>query len=249
MRTIFALALAACGTGAPAPAVEPAPSNQAVATHATPAPEVHWDAAANKFVASLLPAVAHGRELVVVPVHDSDGGRGNPNLRLEVRDRTDKVTQTIAIARADEYDHLVVNGNKASPELERRLDAANRELAKLHGLHDLQAMHGLEVQKPAGDALQHFAIGDGLDVDFAGDHLHVFHHNANNAFVTLDTHGWLAKPRPMPDDPSRTAMCKNPAFLAGVYHANEINVLVVEIAYMGTDTCWEPTEQFHVIAW
>ena len=239
MRTLPLLALAACGTGAPAPAaVESPPSNQ-VAPRATPAPEVQWDSAANRFVAPALPAVARGAEIVVLPIHENDSGRGAPNLRLELRDRTDKTTQTIALMRPDEYERLVVETTKAGPELERRLGAANRELAKLHGLHDLQAMHGLEVQKPADDKLQHLAIGDGLDIDFAGDHLHVFRHNANNAFITLDTRGWLAK----------LDKCEHPAYLAAVYHANEINVLVVEIAYTGTDTCWEPSNQLHVVAW
>jgi hypothetical protein len=44
-------------------------------------------------------------------------------------------------------------------------------------------------------------------------------------------------------------MCSNPAFLSGAYHATEINALVVDIGYKGTDTCWEPSDQLHVIAW
>jgi hypothetical protein len=233
MRTLLALALTACGGTSPQPAA-PAPSNQLdVAPRTTQAPEVRWDAAMHQLVNPGLPAVARGGELVVLPVVESDGGRGNSNLRLEVRDRTDKLAQKIALWTADEFDKL---GDDAR---DRRIQAANRELAQLHGLHDLTAMHGLEIEPPADNKLKHLAIGDGLDVDFAGDHLHVFRHNANQPFITLDTRGWLAK----------ADKCDHPAFVKAVYHANEINVLVVDIAYMGTDTCWEPSDQLHVIAW
>jgi len=39
------------------------------------------------------------------------------------------------------------------------------------------------------------------------------------------------------------------AFLDGVYHAEGINVLVAQIGYRGTDTCWEPADQMHVVVW
>ena len=28
-----------------------------------------------------------------------------------------------------------------------------------------------------------------------------------------------------------------------------IVILVVDVAYRGTDTCWEPTAQLHVLSW
>jgi len=238
-------ALCACG-GSPSPQHPPADDpnwgHVEPRTRETPAPAVAWGAD-HRFAWSNLPAVARGAELVAVPIVDSDGGRGNPNLRVEVRDRSDHVVQAIAVATSDEMEKLAPGG-APSPELTERLAAANRALALLHGVHDFVAMHPLEVQPPAEGSDKHLAIGDGFDVDWNHDHLHVFRHNVERDFLTLDGTPWLAKPRTAAGEP-----CANPAYLAAAYHAPDINVIVVELAYKGTDTCWEPGNQLHVVAW
>lgn len=230
------IALAACG-GSSAHEPRPALGNEHVATvtRATPPPTISWKD--NDFAVTGLPAVARAAEVVVVAVHDGDGGRGYPNLKIEVHDRADHVIQTIAVMTSNEHDTLAPAAKQA------RVDAANVALATLHGVHDLVAMHPLEVTKP-GDAAPHFAIGDALDVDFSGDHLHVFHHNSDHSLAVRDSSSWLA---PSTKGPAGT--CSNPAFLANAFHTAGIAVVVAEIGYTGTDTCWEPGHQFHVVTW
>jgi hypothetical protein len=213
----------------------------------TPAPAIAFASAdEGTWKMTGLPAVARGGELAVVAMVENDGGRGNPNLQLEVRDRSDKVIQTIAVMTPNEAETLTTPDRHAKPELQRRIDAANRELAQLHGLHDLVAMHSLDVQKaPSGEPhAEHLAIGDGFDVDFLRDHLHVFVSNANRPFVNLDTRAWGAKP----SDPQLCAGINAP-YLGDVAHAKSINLLVVTIRYTGNDSCWEPSDQHHVVVW
>ena len=248
MRAAAAVAMAcvACGGKPPPgeahPPAQQTPLDSPVTARATPPPRLAWRGGA--FVADGLPAVARSGELAVVAVRDSDGARGFANLHVEVRDRTDKVAQTIAVMTVDEFEQLVPDHKTQTPELAHRLEIANHELAKLHGVHDLVAMHALEVQ-PTKD-LPHLAIGDELEVDFSVDHMHVFHHNEDRPFITLGATAWLAKPgKRCPDCPP----CENPALLAGAYHVVPIAVLVVDISYSGTDTCGEPPDQWHVVAW
>jgi hypothetical protein len=236
--------LAACG-GHPAPASKRQPAtalDSQVTVRSTPPPKLAWQDGA--FVVTGLPAVGRGGEVAVVAVRDNDSGRGFKNLRIEARDRTDKVVQTVPVMTVDEYQQLVPDGKTASAELAHRLEVANHELAKLHGLHDLVAMHALELQ-PTTD-LPHLAMGDELDVDFSVDHVHVFHHNDMRPFITTSAIAWLA-------GPGKTCAgcppCANPALLVNAYHATLITVLVLDIGYRGTDTCWEPPDQWHVIAW
>lgn len=235
--------LAACGGAPPEPAAPITGRVEPALQRSTPAPVVQWKD--SSFAADTLPAVARAGEITVLAIRESDAGRGYPNLRIEVRDRADKVIQTIPVMTSNEFETLAPDGTPG-PALRTRIDTANAELAKLHGVHDLVPMHALEVQDPHDNGPRHFAIGDGFDVDWSKDHLHVFHHNTDRSFLTLDGSRWLVKDhKPCPN----CDLCENPAFLAGVYHATSINVLVVEIGYKGTDTCWEPGDQLHVVAW
>jgi hypothetical protein len=50
--------------------------------------------------------------------------------------------------------------------------------------------------------------------------------------------------------PARTvARCasENPARVATTYQAPGVDLLVVRITYAGTDTCWEPADELHVV--
>jgi len=230
-------ALGACGPADPPTATGGAPPSRRSAGP----PRVAWR---DRDVAlSGLPAVAEDGSSVVVALRNSDGGRGYPNLKLELRDRTDRVLQTIPVMVSNDFEKLAPDG-KPGAELARRIADANHELAVQHGLHDLVPLHALEIQKPTGEGDPHLAIGDGLDVDWSKDHLHVFVHNQDRPFITLDGKAWLAKPQPFAG-----GTCENPAFLAGAYHADDEKAIVLELGYRGTDTCWEPGHQWHVVAW
>jgi hypothetical protein len=243
MRTCLLLVLAACGGASTPPPHAVENHAEPVATRETPAPTVAW--ADGKPTVTGLPAVAKAGELVVVPISGGDAGRGYPNLRIEVHDRSDKTVQTIDVLTSNEFESLAPGG-AASPPLQKRIAEANATLARLHGVHDLAPMHTLEIQDPGDGGTKHLAMGDGLDVDWDTDHLHVLHHNTDNAVTVLDGKPWLVKDhKPCPS----CAPCENPAFLDGVYHATGINVLVVQIGYRGTDTCWEPADQMHIVTW
>jgi hypothetical protein len=233
----------ACGSRPPEPQAPPLSSHVEQHHRTTPAPIVSWRDGG--FFTDALPAVARAGEVTVVAIRESDAGRGYPNLRIEVRDRADKTIQTIPIMTSNEFETLVPD-ETPSQGLRHRIDAATAELARLHGLHDLVPMHSLEIQKPPDEGLQDFAIGDGFDIQWNKDHVHVFRHNINEALTSRDGTKWLEKDhKPCPN----CEVCENPAFLAGVFHATEINVLVVEIGYKGNDTCWEPCDQLHVFTW
>jgi hypothetical protein len=245
MRLALLATLAACGGTSTAPATpttienHPAPLRE----RDTPPPTIAF--ADRRFQWTGLPAVAKGGELAIVPISGGDAGRGYPNLKLEVHDRSDRTIQTIDVMTSNELETLAPGG-APSTTLQQRITDANAELARLHGVHDLAPMHTLELQKPADGSAQHLAIGDGFDVDWNTDHLHVLHHNTDHEVIALDGKTWLVEDhKPCPTCPP----CENPAFLDGVYHAEGINLLVVQIGYRGTDTCWEPADQMHVVTW
>lgn len=237
-----AWAVVGCG-GSRAPAPDPAPQNVVQPpARSTPAPAIAWQD--EHLVTTGLPAVARAGELAVIDMRDNDSGRGNANLRIEVRDRTDRLVQTIPVMTADEAEALAPGGH-ASPTLARRIADANRALASLHQLHDLVAMQPLEVQKPSG-SLAHLAIGHDIDVDFSDAHLDVLVHDGERVLAHRATGGWEAAPE---KSCAQCPVCDHPAFLGAAYHVTGIDLVVVDIAYMGTDTCWESSDQRHVVSW
>ncbi|MEO6772015.1 MAG: hypothetical protein ABI467_03225 [Kofleriaceae bacterium] len=251
MRALALLAIAigascagaGCGGSPPPPATSAEPTATAAAQRETPAPVIGWKD--HGFAAETLPAVARAGEIVVVPRRIIDE-RGYPNLALEVRDRADQTIQTIPILAPSESESLAPGGTPTEA-LTRRIAAANAELAKLHGLHDLVAMGAMELQPPDGPTSAHLAMGDNLDVDWNGDHVHVFRHDQDRALVTRDGHTWLA---PAYTSKAGAGTCEYPAFLRAAYHALQLRLVVVQLAYRSpSDACGVPSDQFHVVAW
>jgi hypothetical protein len=58
---------------------------------------------------------------------------------------------------------------------------------------------------------------------------------------------WLVADRPM--CPGCTEVCHNDAVLGGGYLDRDRRAALVVVSYRGTDTCWEPGSEAHVIAW
>ncbi len=239
MRAALLVAIAACGSSAP-PAVVPVSHVEAV-PRTTPAPTIEW--AGDKLAAPGLPAAASHGEVAVIAVSDLDGGRGWPNLHIEVRDRSDKLIQTIAVMTPNEYETFVVDG-KPTGKLDERIAAANRELAKLHGVHDLVALHALELGGSGDTEPGAIASGDGLDVEFRGNRVRLFHRPQQRPFDVRSAQSWL-----IPETKDRGQICEYPASLAGVFHSSEIRLIVVEIQYRSSDTCADPSPSFHVVAY
>jgi hypothetical protein len=232
-------ALWACGAGTP-PAGDHLVGSARDAPHReTPAPAIAWNADAKAFETPTLPAVARAGELVVVPIIERDGERGFPNLRIEVRDKSDTIVQTIQIVTSNEM---------AAPtnHVAERVQAANTELARLHDLHDLVTMKPLDVQPASDSGATHLAMGDGLDIDWGGDHLHVFRHNSDRAVVIREAKKWQAGL----DDCKTCGACAYLSYLKAAFHAPEISVIVVELGYRSDrDSCGEPSDQQHVVTW
>lgn len=248
LRGLLVLALtctacAACGGPTHAHAPPPSGAAELPPERATPPPSIEWRD--GNFVTTGLPAIARGGEVVVIGYHDADSMRGFPNLRVEVLDRHDQVVWKVPIMVPTEYEQLAPDG-APSVELARRIGHANAELQRLHGVHDLVPMRALGVLPPGDGVAPHMASGDGIDVDWADDHLHVFRHNSERAVVTREGTGWL---EPDHKPCAGCDVCHNPAFLDAVFHAPEIQAVLVWIGYKGSDTCIEPSARPHVVAW
>ncbi len=222
---VIALAAAACAND-PAPAPQgPAPHPiDVAAARTTPAPQIEWTNGA--FVSHGLPAIAAAGEVIELGVASADGKQ----LTLEVRGADDHVLHATQVTASS-------------------LDAANHELAIDHGVHDLRAMHALDVEAGHDGEDQHWATGDNLDVEWREHHLRVFRHNVTQPLADRDSNAWLA-----PAATAATCVGANPAFLRAVYHAPGMqlgggNTVVVAMAYRGTAECPAPPDQLHVVSW
>ncbi|HUS28488.1 MAG TPA: hypothetical protein VMZ53_08265 [Kofleriaceae bacterium] len=226
MRALVALVLVACGSHASHSTLKGS-SEPARAAPTTPAPAISF--IDDRFEVRGLPAIARDRSIVVVPVIEGDGGRGYPNLALEVRLNNDKPIETLPVMISNDYEALVANGS-AMPELVRRIEKTNARLREIHGKDDL-----VEMKR-----------SDNLDgrVSYANGTL----------TLVLDAGRSLASEHPDWKAPqllrrTNAPPCENPEYLKAVYFAEGINAIVVEIAFEGTDTCWEPGNQLHVVTW
>lgn len=207
------------------------------------APAIAWSE--NHFMIDGLPAVARAADVVIVPLRENDAGRGFPNLRLELRGRDDTAMRSIQVLNSNEYESLAPGGIP-SPALMRRIIAANRQLEQLHATHHLVAMRPLALQPASDDRDPHVATGDGLEVDWRDNRLVVVADDTKRIVAAADGRAWLAPPHP---SCASCEPCENPAFVGAIYHAVAIDVIVAQIRYRGTDACWEPSDQFHVVAW
>jgi hypothetical protein len=226
--------VAACGGTTAKPA---AVDNRAdVVARDSAAPRIAWVASENRFVGTGLPAAAREGMVAVVAVSGGDGARGYPNVHVEVRDRDDGLVQTIAVVAANDWEQLAPDG-KPGPQLDHHIADVNHELARIHGHYDLVPLAELKVMD------DDLALGDGLFVGWNGDRIDIVRKPAADArdqrLARRDTSAWRAP----------KASCEHPAYLGGAYHVDPINLVVVDVRYRGTDTCWEPPDQWHVVAW
>jgi hypothetical protein len=211
----------------------------------SPVPHIAWHNAHHPpFELTRLPAVARSGEVAILPLQDNDAGRGNVNLRFELRDRADRLVDKFVVMTANEYEQFVPDGEQATLPLNDRIASANRKLADLHSQHDFTAMRAFDASETAEQMTP--IAGDGFVVTFGDDHkLHVRAQTGPD-LATADGSAWLA---PTGKRCAQCPPCENPARLDAFYKAPEINVVVVRITYGGTDTCWEPPDQLHVVTW
>lgn len=227
------LVTAACGQPAPPVLTGHAPLGEP----AGPAPAVAW--ADHAITTTGLPAIARDGSSIVVAHRDSDGGRGNPNVTLVEKDRGDRELGRFVVITADDVDRLDAHA------LELRFTAAAGWLDQRHAARRLTAMTALVTRPPTDDAPAQ-AAGAGLTLRWAPNQLVL--ERAGGAAVTRETPAsWLAADHPL--CPTCREICHNDAFLAGGYADLERSAAVVVVGFRGSDTCWEPGSQEHVVVW
>ncbi len=224
MRAAALVVLAGCGAAAPPPPLtSTAPSRTAPTT---PAPAVTF--ASMQLAATGLPAVAADGSLLVHTVVDGDGGRGNLNMVLAVRDRSDREIERFVVVTANESEGQFDDRGPAAP-LVAKIAAANRWLADRHARSDLRVLTTEEVA-----------------VELTPSRLTI---RARGTLVveTATPASWA-----MPDKPMcRTCaeICHHPLSLGAAHAALAHNLVLITVAYGGTDLCPEPVSQHHVITW
>ena len=230
---LFALALVACGGTTHDSVIKGTGVPQVAPT--TPAPSITF--ANDKFEVHGLPAISRDREVTVLPIVEGDGGRGYPNLRIELRSESDKTFETDQVLIANDYEKLVVDG-KPSDELAKRIDHVNQRLRELAAQHELVPLQRTEITDTE------FVIHETWEVTYAKSILKIVFDAGHS--LTFEHPEWKApQGARVPGAPP----CENPESLKAVYWTHNINAIVAEITYQGTDTCWEPGDQLHVITW
>ncbi len=226
------LALGACGSST---TTAPPLQGSAAPPPASPAPSISWSA--DRFAHTGLPAVSNEGQTVVFWTSINDGGRGYPNLTLESRTRADAADQTLKVLSVDEYEAMVPE-TKPAPALEQRIAAGNQWLADLHRKLDLRPMRELVVDS-TDRWTQHAAKLDDVTLDWQKDHLTIRRGAAT--LLSRDTPAsWNA--------PSKDS-CQNASKLGAAWIDVDRRVALVDVTYNGTDSCWEPSDQLHVVSW
>lgn len=251
VRTTFALVLlaAACGGssknasvgngGGPTGPLGPAPTVSFDTT------EGDWGA----FHTTGLPAVSHDGTRVIVEHVDNDGGRGAPNLALVVRDRADaKVAEHVvltadAAAGADETGDMT----PAKPDL----DAANAWLVAQHTQAAFTPLAAGTVTSDAEGILEQtnwtIVAGDATIKVDQDARLVVVQGGKEVAERTMSA--WIAPSYPMYEGAPADEQCSNPLYIEAAYVDPAHKLALLRVAYTGTDSCWEPASELHVVAW
>jgi hypothetical protein len=176
--------------------------------------------------------VTRDGRFVVLAIVDGDGARGAQNLAIELRDRKDRTLERVVVLGVDEELDQLDDATRA-----QRAAAAHKLLAA-HELVPLQELEG------TADDVAHFE-GAGITIDWAREH------------ITIKRNGKRVVDRAVPTkwrgssyySKVEDLTCENPDFLGAALARPDVSLVVVDVAYRGNDTCWEPTSQLHVMSW
>lgn len=213
----------------------------------SPAPSILW--IDNQLVERRLPAIAADGTVVVIGIEKPDGARGNPNYRLELRGRDDRTQWSNDVLTVEEVDSgAFFDESGPLPPLRERIARANEELERLHAKHRLEPMKDLSLENDRDASLvDQTARGANLAIAWRADHVVITDDRGDGKTVLLDLPAprtWLAAP-----SRSNTHACANPAYLDESWAAPDHRLVVITVNYEGTDMCWEPDAQLHVVTW
>ena len=160
-----------------------------------------------------LPAVADDGSLVVLAHRDNDGGRGNPNLTLIVRDRADRELARHVVLTADEADRL------SPAQLAERFTAGQRFLTGTRAGRHVHPLLPLTAANPVADPPPP-AVGGAWSLRWTPTAVELTERGQPPRSLPARP-DWLAPDHPM--CPTCGLTCHNPPFLrAGHLDAAQI---------------------------
>lgn len=222
----------ACDSGKPPVAPTPAAPPQVIAAAPVDAAVALPDAPDAFLALFERPAVHITKDgaLVLLAVVDDDGARGEPNLVFEVRDRKDKTIERVVVLELDKPE-------PDAAEKARRVAAAEKLFASREWI-EMTAM------TRSADREEHFE-GNGTTIDWKSERIKIARAGKKVVDRAVPT-AWRGGSYFLK---AEDLTCSNADFLASAYVAGEHPLVVVDVAYRGNDTCWEPTSTLHVVSW
>lgn len=218
-----------------------------------PSPTVAFDASAGDFGAfqtTGLPAVSHDGTRVLIEVVDNDGGRGAPNLTLAVRDRADAKLAEHVVLTADDAAGSPDDGGEPSV-VAPDLTAANAWIGEQHRAAGFTALAAGTVDSDAESILEQtkwtVAVGDATITLDQDAHLAVT--QGGKQVVAKTMSAWIAPSYPMYEGAPADEQCSNPLYVDAAFVDPAHRLALLRVAYIGTDSCWEPASELHVVAW
>jgi hypothetical protein len=191
-----------------------------------------------------LPLVSDDGATVAVPLHDNDGGRGNPNLALGLLDASsDRVVRRLVVVDADD---------PARPGRAQREAAAEAVLASGRWT----PLTALRIEEDPGAPMRsgglagafraNRAAGTLLTVEYREPVLVVRDAATGRELLRRSVPSWS-----QPGGPRCRGCidCPRPlGSLEAAWTEPARHVLLVRVGYHGgTDLCWEPSDTFHVV--
>jgi hypothetical protein len=231
-----------CRGSAPAGTVSPRPSGPAAPSSAPPSLSI----APYGLDVDGLPAASREGDFVVVATSEGDGGRGFPSLTLEARDRNDRLLARRVVFHPAEYRELWPEDRDPTAAIEARVKSANALLAAWHAEHDLAALVPLAREEGDEPPAVRRVYGLGIEISWLDETVRVARSDDRVALAARAASAW--QPSPVQRCPG-CPVCVNPAYLRGGWKAHGRDLALVEVGFRGTDTCWEPGDRVHVVAW
>jgi|GEM_PF-2111093 len=201
------------------------------------------------------PAVSEDGTVIINARRLHDGARGLPNLRVEAFAVSDghPMFESVIIDAGRDVDDDALEGQLSGPQLEQiraDFDKARRYLAGRRW-HTLTPLTTPIVEAELDDSVPYFTADGAVAVVLNEPELIVDLASESRTFVR-NVSAWSASPNrdqcpvASPEDPNpepapdEDCVCYNPSGVANAWSDVARGVIVIEVGYVGTDSCWEP---------